>query len=365
MSRRLDRRAFLEAGSATALLCAVGGSKLEHVSLKDVAEADKAASDLTRRRVQTRVAQATKGDAVDKLKFGTPEPQPGGRKREYWIQARPVKWNFAPTGRDEWMGHRISGRRTFTAFTYQLYSDGFARALLPPSMPGPILEGEVGDTLVVHFRNADTKFNQAVTLHPHGVKYTPDYDGAYYGDFTRAGGFVAPGEEFTYTFECTESSVGVWPYHDHGPNHTLNTFRGLFGAIIVRPKGEPKPDVEHVLVLHSLPPQVTGGIPQNIMCVNGRNYAGNTPTLRAKVGQDVAIHVIGGDGNFHTFHIHGHRWRDSRGGPDAPYTDCPTVGPDETITARFREDNPGRWLYHCHVFSHQNAGMAGWYLVDP
>jgi hypothetical protein len=28
------------------------------------------------------------------------------------------------------------------------------------------------------------------------------------------------------------------------------------------------------------------------------------------------------------------------------------------------EDNPGRWLYHCHVFSHQDVGMAGWYLVE-
>ena len=45
--------------------------------------------------------------------------------------------------------------------------------------------------------------------------------------------------------------------------------------------------------------------------------------------------------------------------------DCPTVGPNEVITARWNEDNPGRWLYHCHVFTHQDAGMAGWLLVNP
>ena len=67
-------------------------------------------------------------------------------------------------------------------------------------------------------------------MHPHGVRYNPEYDGAYLGDFTRAGGFVGPGEEFTYVWEATPDSVGVWPYHDHGPNHTLNTVRGLFGA---------------------------------------------------------------------------------------------------------------------------------------
>jgi FtsP/CotA-like multicopper oxidase with cupredoxin domain len=75
----------------------------------------------------------------------------------------------------------------------------------------------------------------------------------------------------------------------------------------------------------------------------------------------VAIHVIGMDDNFHDFHVHGHRWRD----PTGSFVDTPAVGPNETVTARFVEDNPGRWLYHCHVFSHQDGGMAGWYLVEP
>ena len=95
-------------------------------------------------------------------------------------------------------------------------------------------------------------------MHPHGVKYNPEYDGAYMGEYTRAGGFIAPGETFTYQWECTPQSVGAWPYHDHGPNHTLNTFRGLFGAIVVRPKGAKQPDRLYTLFVHQLPPPVTG-----------------------------------------------------------------------------------------------------------
>jgi FtsP/CotA-like multicopper oxidase with cupredoxin domain len=218
----------------------------------------------------------------------------------------------------------------------------------------------VGDTIVVHFRNADERFEQPLTVHPHGVRYNPEYDGAYLGDFTRAGGFVDPGEEFTYTWEATPDSVGIWPYHDHGPNHTINSLRGLFGAVIIREKGAPRPDVEQVLVMHSLPPQVTR-IDRLIQCFNGRTGAGNTPTVRARAGQDVAFHVFGGDANFHTWHVHGHRWKDASGA----FVDCPTVGPNESLTARWREDNPGRWLYHCHVAPHQDAGMAGWYIVEP
>ncbi len=79
---------------------------------------------------------------------------------------------------------------------------GFAEPKGGLNMPGPTLYAEVGDVLVVHFRNADTKLRQAVTMHPHGVRYNPEYDGAYLGKYTRAGGFVAPGEEFTYFWEC-------------------------------------------------------------------------------------------------------------------------------------------------------------------
>ena len=176
-------------------------------------------------------------------------------------------------------------------------------------MPGPVLTAEVGDLLVVHFRNADEELGQPVTMHPHGLRYTPDYDGSYVGAYTRPGGFVEPGEEFTYLWEATPDSVGVWPYHDHGPNHMLNTFRGLFGAIVVRERGAKAPDVEQVLALHSLAPPVTG-LRSSLQAINGRAYAGNTPTIRARVGQDVALHVMGMDDAWHDFHVHGHRWRD-------------------------------------------------------
>ena len=70
--------------------------------------------------------------------------------------------------------------------------------------------------LVVHFRNGDTKLRQAVTMHPHGVKYNPEYDGAYMGEFTRAGGFIAPGRD-------VHLPVGVHARLASAPGRTTTT----------------------------------------------------------------------------------------------------------------------------------------------
>ncbi len=355
----IGRRGFLAAG-AGAFLCTIGGEKVLLSKPGDARKADAAAARV-RRPAFAAVAATPGADPVDKLPFVTPKPEPGGTERVYWLQARDVLWDIVPSRprRDLWHGRSIPGPSVFRAFVYQEMTEGFAAPKGPAAIPGPTLDCEVGDTLVVHVRNALSEtFDQAITMHPHGVRYNPEYDGVYLGDFTRAGGFIGPGEEFTYTWEARPDSVGVWPYHDHGPNHTLNAMRGMFGSLIVREKGARRPDVEEVLFFHMLSPPTTG-LPRAFQCINGRAYAGNTPTLRAKVGQDVALHIIGMDNNFHDFHIHGHRWRSAEG-----FTDVTTLGPNETITARFTEDNPGRWLYHCHVFSHQDAGMTGFYMVD-
>jgi FtsP/CotA-like multicopper oxidase with cupredoxin domain len=342
------RRSFFGLAGGAALLCTIGGEDIAVDGPKSLARAD---------AVAARVGRPRFAAAEDVPQI---QPQPGGIRREYWIQAETRQWEITPEKRDEWHNRKLASRNAYRAFMYREMTPGFAGYVHAPNLPGPTLVGEVGDVLVVHFRNGDSKLRQAVTMHPHGVKYNPEYDGAYMGEFTRAGGFIAPGETFTYQWECTPDSVGVWPYHDHGPNHTLNTFRGLFGAVIVRPKGARSPDRIYCVFAHQLPPPITGHL-ENLQCFNGRAYAGNTPTLRSRVGDDVEINAIGMDSNFHTFHIHGHRWKD----PAGASVDNPSMGPNESITARFVEDNPGRWLYHCHVFSHQNTGMAGWYVVEP
>src|SRR3954453_2022024 len=74
----LNRRSFLHSAGASAFVCALGGGV--PATRAHIANADAAARALKK---PTPIA----ADPVDSLKFDTPQPQPGGVAREYWLQA--------------------------------------------------------------------------------------------------------------------------------------------------------------------------------------------------------------------------------------------------------------------------------------
>ena len=347
----IGRRSFFAEAAGGLLLCTIAGKE---VALDKPADVDELVSGIeVPPKVQAAREQrlAAGGQAQTVLAKAT-------TSREYWIQAEPVKWNIVPDGRDQMMAKKVQGKTKFTAYAYRSYSANFAAPLGPATVPGPLIEANVGDTISVHFRNETAS---PVTIHPHGVQYSADMDGAYKGKYTDPGGFVQQGDEVTYVWEAIPASKGARFYHDHGPMDPLPIYKGLFGPMIIRDPSEPQPDRDFFVGFHSFQPAATG-LDRPFYCINGRAYAGNTPTLRANVGDDVAFHVYGVDDYFHTFHIHGHRWANPY--PDGNVIDDVTIGPGDLITARFTEDNPGRWFYHCHVFSHLHQGMNGWYIVE-
>lgn len=322
----IDRRGFL-ALSGGALLCTIAGQEVATDEGKIDVEG------LAREvRVPPKVAAAEwRGEepGVERL-AGLPA---GGRTREYWIAAEPVEWNIVPTHRDQMMAQKVKqGKTRFGAYGYRPYSAGFKSPLAKATVPGPLIEAEVGDTVVVHFRN---RLRAPVTVHPHGIFYANEMDGAYKGKWTDPGGFVQRNRTFTYVWEAREGTEGTWLYHDHGPMDPLPVFKGLFGPLVIRAPGEARPDNEFFLAFHTFDPSITG-LRGTYYCVNGKAYAGNTPTLEARVGQRVAFHVYGVDNFFHTFHLHGHRWREA----DGRVVDNKTFGPADSFRFEFVEDNP-------------------------
>ena len=69
----------------------------------------------------------------------------------------------------------------------------------------------------------------------------------------------------------------------------------------------------------------------------------------------------------HPMHLHGHSFRllsrDGQAVPHRPWLDTVLVAPDEVVEVAFVADNPGDWLFHCHVLEHMEAGMAAVFRV--
>jgi FtsP/CotA-like multicopper oxidase with cupredoxin domain len=218
-------------------------------------------------------------------------------------------------------------------------------------IPGPLLRARVGDRLRVHFKNMDTLRRVPHSMHFHGVHYTPSSDGAYIPGFSGGDAKVMPGHTWTYRLTAGPDSAGVWPYHDHSPSMEQSIDGGMFGMLSILGRHDRPPDREFEVVFSQF---------GSFMTIDGRAFVGNTPIFRAKVGQRVQWDVMAMGSDFHTFHVHGHRWI----GPGGVPTDTQTVGPAETFRLRWREDAPGTWLYHCHVEAHMMAGMTGLYRVS-
>jgi FtsP/CotA-like multicopper oxidase with cupredoxin domain len=284
-------------------------------------------------------------------------PPAGAATRELWVAATPAVWNMAPNQRDDIGGARLSPAQTVMPTTvYRRYSRGWRRPLPNSPMsgnqnliPGPLLRARVGDRLVVHFKNLDFTRMNGHSMHFHGVDYKPSSDGSYVPGVSGPDGNVLPGRTWTYRLTAGPQSRGVWPYHDHSSSMHESIDGGMYGMLSIRGRNEALPDRELVVVFAPM---------GDFQTIDGRAFVGNTPVFRARVGELVQWDVTAMGSEHHTFHVHGHRW--AEGGVSR---DTHTVGPAESFRFRWRERNPGVWLYHCHVEQHMERGMIGTYRV--
>lgn len=91
------------------------------------------------------------------------------------------------------------------------------------TIPGPMIEANVGDQLIVHFTN---NLPEESTIHWHGVELPAEMDGTPLSQEP-----VQPGGTFTYSFELRTAAT-YW-YHPHVRGNE-QVERGLYGALVVR-----------------------------------------------------------------------------------------------------------------------------------
>ena len=291
-----------------------------------------------------------------------PRPPPAAGRHLLDPGPLPYAGTWRPhTKVDEWMGDRIRGRTNSAPSSTSSAPPASPRRSASRACPGPTLHAEVGDVLEVHFRNADQPLRPGGD---HALRTasatTPSTTAPTSATSPAPAASCAPARSSPTRWECVPGSVGAWPYHDHGPNHTAEHHARAL-------RRDRRPPQGHAAArrrdhrLHALLPAPdhrprrrrvpsTAAPARATPRRSGPRWASAWPsTSSAATATSTPSTSTATAG------------RRSGG---RPWTTRPSARTRRS-TPSFTEDNPGRWLYHCHVFTHQDAGMAGWYLVEP
>lgn len=111
-----------------------------------------------------------------------------------------------------------------------------------------------------------------------------------------------------------------------------------------------------------------GGHGAMVWTLKGRASDGHTgpPLFSVKRGRTVMLGFPNETHFPHAMHVHGHhfRWLDPLDDGWKPYwLDTVLILPRKTERIAFVADNPGKWMLHCHMIEHLEAGMAAWFEV--
>lgn len=176
------------------------------------------------------------------------------------------------------------------------------------TIPGPLIEGRVGDTLRVHFTNS---LPESTTIHWHGLRLPAAMDG------TEAMQSPVPPEgTFEYEFELRDA--GLFWFHPH-VRSDVQVEKGLYGVIRVTSNEEPTVDQERIMVLDDVRVLSDGSLPTylddeskmlgrqgNILLVNGQAM----PTFRWRSGSLQRFHIVNvANGRFFNLSLAGYAWR--------------------------------------------------------
>jgi len=87
----------------------------------------------------------------------------------------------------------------------------------------------------------------------------------------------------------------------------------------------------------------------------------DAPLARMSRGETAQLQIYNDTSYPHAMHLHGMHFREIKpDGSQGPLRDTLLMVGGETRTIAFVADNPGKWLFHCHMLSHAASGMMTW-----
>ena len=224
-------------------------------------------------------------------------------------------------------------------------------------LPGPLLLANVGDEVIVHFKN---ELLEPTTVHWHGLRISDDMDGN-----PRIMNPVEPGEEFTYRFVVPDA--GTYWYHPHMKSNE-QIEKGLYGALVVREADAPEYDAERYLTIDDIllngsqiapflqsHPEIMHGRSGNALITNGK-----MDELKFTVDQGTVErwHLVNpANARTMSLSIDGARWRviGVDGGRVEPYqVDRLQMAVGQRFDIEVAYDEPGEVVMNSYVLSVQN-----------
>jgi FtsP/CotA-like multicopper oxidase with cupredoxin domain len=241
----------------------------------------------------------------------------GDGAKVFKLDAAPYTWNVAPGVKKQ-------------AFAFN------------GTVPGPTIRVIEGDKVRVEVTN---HLPTGTAVHWHGMVLPHKMDGV--PGITQAP--IEPGGTMVYEFVAT--ATGTHWYHSHWDGDQVG--KGLYGSFEVVPHtGDRAVDRDYRLFI---------GDSNLGFVINGRTYPGTEP-LNAKVGEKIRIRLTPTGELSHPFHLHGQPFQlVAQDGFDLPQPvtmDTLLISTAQTFDIITVALAPGRWMFHCHIFSHMHAPGA-------
>jgi FtsP/CotA-like multicopper oxidase with cupredoxin domain len=102
-----------------------------------------------------------------------------------------------------------------------------------------------------------------------------------------------------------------------------------------------------------------------IWAINGVAASGHVhdPLLTFKRGKSYVLRLVNETAWHHPMHLHGHFFRvlsvNGKASSRREWLDTVLLYPREEAEIALVADNPGDWMFHCHILEHQAGGMMG------
>uniref|UniRef100_G1KK71 Coagulation factor V n=1 Tax=Anolis carolinensis TaxID=28377 RepID=G1KK71_ANOCA len=299
------------------------------------------------------------------------------RIREHYIAAQVASWNYSSLLEEP--SRASDSDSLFKKIIYTEYETDFKkekpRSALSGLM-GPTLRAEVGDTLIIHFKNLAEK---PLSIHPQSTAYHKHSEGSSHFDRTSPNesvdGAVPPGQMQKYTWEVTAKTGPrqgdppclTYAYYSH-VNMVQDFNSGLIGALLICKEGSLNEDgtqkqfnKEYVLMFAVFDESKSWQRTESIMYTINGYVNGTLPDVQACSYDRISWHLIGMSSGPEIFSIHfngqtleQNQYKEST---------INLVGGAST-TANMSVSNTGRWLISSLVPRHLQAGMHGYLNIE-